>query len=115
MSRVPERSGAPEASRVLVLAPIGRDAGAVQGLLGREGIDCQVCLTLETLASAISEDSSAVLIADEVFAHADLSSLATKIAVQPPWSDLPFIGLTRSGPTARRIIAELHLQRRSGM
>jgi signal transduction histidine kinase len=104
-----ERSGASEAGPVLILAPTGRDAEATQILLDRDGIDCQVCPTLQALHSAIRSDTGAVLIADEAFAGADLSSLTKKLAAQPPWSDLPFVVLTRSGAAGRRVVAELHL------
>jgi signal transduction histidine kinase len=102
-------SDASEAGPVLILVPIGRDAEAAQILLDRDGIDCRVCPTLQTLHSAIGSDTGAVLIADEAFAGADLSSLTKKLAAQPPWSDLPFVVLTRSGAARRRVVAELHL------
>jgi DNA-binding NtrC family response regulator len=106
---LPEDFGAPEAGPVLILAPTGRDAETVQILLGREGIDCRVCPALQALGSAIGSDTGAVLLVDEAFIRADLAPLTEKIAAQPPWSDLPFIVLTRSGPAARRMVAELHL------
>jgi signal transduction histidine kinase/ActR/RegA family two-component response regulator len=109
MPTVPEGFGVPEGGPVLILAPTGRDAETVQILLGREDIDCRVCPTLQALGSAIDSDTGAVLIADEAFIRADLSPLTEKIAAQPPWSDLPFIVLTRNGPAARRMVAELHL------
>jgi signal transduction histidine kinase len=64
---------------------------------------------LQALGSAIGSDTGAVLLVDEAFKRADLSPLTAKIAAQPPWSDLPFIVLTRSGPAARRMVAELDL------
>jgi hypothetical protein len=106
---VPEGFGAPEAGPALILAPTGRDAETVQILLGREDIGCQVCPTLQALGSAIGSDTGVVLIVDEAFVRADLASLTEKIAAQPPWSDLPLIVLTRSGPAARRLVAELNL------
>jgi signal transduction histidine kinase len=114
VSRVPEGSGAAEAGAVLILAPTGRDAQTVQTLLSRENIDWQVCPTLEALGIIISSDIGAVLIADEAFAHADLSPLTQKIAAQPPWSDLPFIVFTREGPAARRMLSELQLTKTLG-
>jgi hypothetical protein len=106
---VPEDLGAREAGPVLILAPTGRDAETVESLLGRDGIDCRACPTLQALGSAIGSDTGAVLLVDEAFIRADLAPLTEKIAAQPPWSDLPFIVLTRSGPAARRLVAELNL------
>ena len=102
MPTVPEDFDASQAGPVLILAPTGRDAETVQILLGREDIGCQVCPTLQALGSAIGSDTGAVLIVDEAFVRADLAPLTEKIAAQPPWSDLPFIVLTRSGPDLLR-------------
>ena len=114
MSSEPEKPDAPQPGPVLILAPTGRDAETVEILLRREGIDCRIYPTLQAIGSAISSAIGAVLIADEAFAHADLSFFTRTIAAQPPWSDLPFIVLTRSGPAARRMLAELDLPKALG-
>lgn len=104
-----ERSVAPMADLVLILAPTGRDAAIVQRLLGRENIDCQICPSLETLNQAISDETGVVLIADEALGQENLTPLARHLTDQPPWSDLPFIVLTRSDAVARRTLGQLNL------
>jgi DNA-binding response OmpR family regulator len=101
------------ADLVLILAPTGRDAAIVQRLLGRENIDCQICPSLETLNQAISDETGVVLIADEALGQENLTPLARHLTDQPPWSDLPFIVLTRSDAVARRTLVELNLPKRS--
>jgi signal transduction histidine kinase len=109
-----EEPGIREAGPVLILAPTGRDAEALQTLLGCARIDFQVCPTLQVVDSAIGSDTAAVLIADEAFANVDLSPLTERLAAQPPWSDLPIVVLTRSGAAARRRLAQLHLSEALG-
>jgi signal transduction histidine kinase len=111
---MPEKRGIPEAGPVLVLTPTGRDAEVTQTLLGGTGITCQVCPTLQAVDSAIDSNTAAVLIADEAFANVELSPLTERLAAQPPWSDLPFVVLTRSGAAARRRLAQLHLSEALG-
>lgn len=106
---MPDRLGAADAGPVLALASTGRDAEGAARLLGREGVACQVCLSLEVLSAAIGEETGAVLIAEEALARADLAPLARRLAAQPPWSDLPFVVLTQGGAAARRTLVELRL------
>jgi PAS domain S-box-containing protein len=94
---------------VLVLAPIGRDAEAARVLLRRDGIDCRICPDLDALCAAISAGPGAVLVTDEALVPADLRPLSEQLQRQPPWSDLPFIVLTRSDREARRAVIEKHL------
>jgi signal transduction histidine kinase len=111
---MPEKPGIPAAGPVLILTPTGRDAEVTQTLLGGTGITCQVCPTLQAVDSAIDSNTAAVLIADEAFANVDLSPLTERLAAQPPWSDLPFVVLTRSGAAARHRLAQLHLSEALG-
>jgi signal transduction histidine kinase len=111
---MPEKPGILDAGPVLILTPTGRDAEVTQTLLGGAGIECQVCPTLQAVDSAINSNTAAVLIADEAFANVDLSPLTERLAAQPPWSDLPFVVLTRSGAAARRRLAQLHLSEALG-
>ena len=82
------------ARRVLILAPIGRDATATAELLGRTGIDGHSCDSLAELLVAIEQGAAAVLITEEALAGQELSPLSQWVMAQPPWSDLPFIVLT---------------------
>src|ERR1700760_1494732 len=80
-------------ARILILAPIGRDAPATAALLRRAGLNAEVCADLSGLVLQLDE-AAVVLIAEEALFAADLSVLATWVERQPAWSDLPFIVLT---------------------
>ncbi len=50
-----------------------------------------------------------MLAADEALAGPGLGGVARTLAAQPPWSDLPFVVLTRGGAAGRTAVAELRL------
>ena len=107
----PSWPGVPERihERVLVLAPGGRDAFVAGRLLGEAGIATRVCRSLAECLGEIVEGAGMVLVADEALQTADLRGMAQWVAAQPPWSDLPFVVLTRQGASAERDPAALRL------
>jgi signal transduction histidine kinase len=82
------------ALRVLVLAPIGRDASAAAELLSRGGVRTEVCQDLPSLMERLETEVAAVLIAEEAVYRKDTTALATWVREQPAWSDMPFVILT---------------------
>ena len=84
----------PGSARVLVLAPIGRDAPASADLLRRVGLEAEVCTSLSNLVEEVAAGAAAVLVTEEALFGADTSTLAAWIRNQPPWSELPFVVLT---------------------
>lgn len=82
------------ALRVLVVAPIGRDAAAAAELLSRGGVSTEVCRDLACLMEHIEAGVAAVLVAEEALYRKDTTALATWVREQPAWSDLPFVILT---------------------
>ncbi len=81
-------------SRVLVLAPIGRDGLASAEVLRRAGLSTEACSDLGELVARIKVGAAAVFVAEEALVGKDLSALVAWIEDQPPWSDLPFVMLT---------------------
>jgi signal transduction histidine kinase/CheY-like chemotaxis protein len=81
-------------ARVLVHAPIGRDAQASADLLGRAGITADLCATLAEVVHGLRLGAAAVFVAEEALFGKDISALSTWVEEQPPWSDLPFVVVT---------------------
>ncbi|MCR0981128.1 ATP-binding protein [Roseomonas populi] len=100
-----ERS-APEA---LVFTPNGRDATIAAALLREAGAAPRICPDLAAFEAAISDEACFAVLTEEALQHADLRGIAARVAAQPPWSDLPFIVLTRSGGGPERNPAAAHL------
>jgi PAS domain S-box-containing protein len=86
---------------VLVLAPSGRDAGVIGGLLAQVGIGATPCDSLTALVDRLqTTGAGAALVAQEALLR-DTAALRQWIAEQPPWSDFPFVLLTLRDRTAR--------------
>jgi signal transduction histidine kinase/ActR/RegA family two-component response regulator len=86
--------------RLLILAPIGRDATAAAQLLAAAGITCVNCRNLEDLCRNLTEGAGAALIAEEAFIRESCNRLSNWVSGQPPWSDFPFIVLTSQQTSA---------------
>lgn len=84
----------PDGLRILVLAPIGRDASAASELLSRAGLSTEVCRDLACLMKHLTTEVAAVLLAEEAVYRKDSTALAAWVQQQPAWSDLPFVVLT---------------------
>ncbi|MCX7283168.1 MAG: GAF domain-containing protein, partial [Novosphingobium sp.] len=97
---------------VLILAPHGRDAAIAAQLAERNGIDALVCENLSQLVERLAQSAGAVMLTEEALAIPDSHHLASWVAEQPSWSDIPFVVLTNGSRTPRsqaatRRLAEL--------
>jgi signal transduction histidine kinase len=86
--------------RLLILAPIGRDATTAAQPLEAAGVACVTCRDLEDLCSKLTEGAGTALIAEEAFIRENCTSLNDWVSRQPPWSDFPFIVLTSQQTSA---------------
>lgn len=91
--------------RVLILAPRGRDAAIAAELLGRNGIEAEICSDQSDLERCLDQGAGSVLITEEALAAAPSSELASWVAAQPTWSDIPFVVLANGSRTPRTILA----------
>ena len=86
--------------RVLVLAPIGRDAQAAAQHLAESNLDSVVCDDVDDLLAKLSEGAAISLVTEEAFLRGGTQALEKWVANQPPWSDFPFIVLTSRATSA---------------
>lgn len=95
--------------RALVLAPAGRDAAIAAAILSEAGIVVLACETLDSLVARLKEGAALGVVVEEALNHSDLTRLSEWVDSQPPWSDFPFLILSRRGgsvernPTAQRL------------
>lgn len=80
--------------RVLIFAPIGRDALASAEALKGISSETVVCPDLAVLVSEIEAGAGVVFLAEEGLFGKDTQPLAQWVDRQPAWSDLPFVVLT---------------------
>ncbi len=81
--------------QLLVLAPRGRDGLVIAAQLEAAGMAPRLATPDEIIAATAAGELGAAVIADEAMASFDLPALAAALAAQPPWSDSPFLVLTR--------------------
>ncbi len=104
---------ASESERVLIVAPLGRDAAIAAQILGEARLPVTVCEDLEGLIAALDVGVGVALIVEEALQGSEYPELVRWIERQPPWSDLPIVLIAHRGggvernPTARRMTAAL--------
>lgn len=84
-------------SRILVLAPTGRDAGLLAGTLSNARMFPAICADVGELLDLLEEGAAAGLLAQEALSRDAIERIAGWLASQPPWSDMPFVVLTSGG------------------
>jgi signal transduction histidine kinase/CheY-like chemotaxis protein len=82
--------GTEPTQRVLILAS-GRDGELAHRVLTSAGHACHLCVSDEDLLDRIGEEAATVLIAEELLSESLHRNLATALAAQPAWSDLPIL------------------------
>ena len=88
--------------RIVILAPIGRDAALLASTLTASGIAVATATDADALLPLLIEGVGGTIIADEALRSSAIQTLAAWIADLPPWSDPPFIVLTSNGLPTRQ-------------
>ena len=96
--------------RVLIIAPVGRDAQGMAELLVGEGFEAQICGSLAECAAHIQSGAGALILTEEALELGNLSHLFEALAAQPSWSELPLIILTTGGESRLARLLELAAQ-----
>jgi signal transduction histidine kinase len=86
---------------VPILAPVGRDAAAIAGLIERAGLRPAVCLVPADLVIQLERTAEVAIVAEEALYGGSLASVEAWVNRQPPWSDQPFIVLTNQNEGPR--------------
>jgi signal transduction histidine kinase/CheY-like chemotaxis protein len=90
--------------RILIHAPVGKDARLIAALFDRAGIACFVCADLGQLLEELAHGAGALLVGDEAVTQDFLGAVGGFIDHQQSWSDLPLLIMTRREvtPTERQ-------------
>ena len=84
--------------RVLIFAPIGRDAVLTRELLERASIPCAICPSIGALIDSLADSGgAALLLTEEAFDEREFPALVAHLQGQPPWSDVPVLLFAGSG------------------
>lgn len=82
------------AHRVLIVAPIGRDAELMCAQLERGRIQCEICPDMDALRGELGKGAGALLFTEEALRPEATHRLALMLESQPAWSEVPIIILT---------------------
>ena len=85
------------AERALILAPHGRDARIAAQILLEARIEAHTCSKLGNLLDQLKVGADIAILTEEAVSDIDARALREWVDSQPPWSDFPFIVLTRHG------------------
>ena len=77
--------------RVLVFAPIGRDAALTYELLHRTGIHGYICGSVGQLVVELAQGAGAIILTEEALDHPEFRDLPAALDRQAAWSDIPVI------------------------
>ncbi len=98
----------PNSERILVAAPIGRDAELICAQLRAAGFQAEKFPNGVELAREIGEGAGAIVITEEVLVPDALGALSRALARQPAWSELPLILLAgETSPSKARMVEGL--------
>ena len=88
-------------SRVLILAPSGRDADLISSALREVGVFCHICNSAADVVSEFETGAAAAVMSEEGLGETEVQVIASALRRQAPWSDLPIIVMTGSGEPNR--------------
>ena len=87
--------------RVLILAPVGRDASLLAQTVATLDVESTVVPDAATLVKELSQGAGASIITDEAISPRSIHELTSWLSTEPPWSDPPFIILMPRGQTTQ--------------
>jgi signal transduction histidine kinase/CheY-like chemotaxis protein len=100
----------PAELRVLLLAPTLRDGQVSRQILTPMSIHCEICKDLEELHAEIAVGAAVLVLPEEAVLADTAATLQQSLLLQPDWSDLPVIVLSRAGeqsPAVDRALSTL--------
>jgi signal transduction histidine kinase/ActR/RegA family two-component response regulator len=87
--------------RVVIVAPIGRDAELIAAALAPVGIAVTACANIDPVLAEVSRGAAGVMVTEETLDAHGLDGLTAIVQGQPPWSDLPIVVLTSADHAGR--------------
>jgi signal transduction histidine kinase len=99
----------PDEERVLLLAPVGRDAPLLRTALRQAAFSCQVVADAQELRLGLREAAGTLLLTEEALTPQVLHLLQAFLAAQATWSNLPLVLLVDEPKLAslRRTLLEV--------
>jgi signal transduction histidine kinase/CheY-like chemotaxis protein len=83
--------------RIVVFAPVGKDARLIEQVLNQVHLTCHICPVLSDVVKELQQGAAALFVVEEAFSDEFLRELTAFLAAQPAWSDLPVLVLSKEG------------------
>ncbi|KQZ44696.1 response regulator [Duganella sp. Root1480D1] len=96
--------------RIVIFAPVGKDARLIEQVLGQARVACHICPELGEVVQDLQRGAAALFVIEEAFNDDFLRELTSFLAAQPAWSDLPVLVLSKEGldsPGIQRIFEQV--------
>ena len=77
--------------RVLVFAPVGKDAPLTMKVLRRTDLNGCVCETAHSLCAEFQRGASVIMLTEEALEDPGIGELMECLRTQPAWSDIPVL------------------------
>jgi signal transduction histidine kinase/ActR/RegA family two-component response regulator len=77
--------------RILIFAPVGKDAPLTLEVLNRAGLPGCVCRTSSGLCTELQKGASVILLTEEALEDRGIGELMDCVRTQPAWSDIPIL------------------------
>jgi signal transduction histidine kinase/CheY-like chemotaxis protein len=98
-------------SRVLILAPHGRDAQVIASVLQGAGMHSLICPDAACLLAELAASAGTAIVTEEVLGGGLDEALSDYLVQQPAWSDFPFVVLATRQASRRSAGAAASLER----
>jgi signal transduction histidine kinase len=85
--------------RVLICAPVGRDAALARETVSEAGIAAEICADVEHLCRELAAGAAALVLTQEALFPTAVERFLDALSAQPSWSDLPVVVLVSGGPS----------------
>lgn len=95
-------------NKIVIYAPIGKDARLIELVLSRANLHCHICNSAAEVMDEINLGAGALILVDEVL-NGVLKPLTQFLNQQPAWSDLPILVLSHEGRNSPNLI-EIYLK-----
>jgi signal transduction histidine kinase/ActR/RegA family two-component response regulator len=96
-------------SRILIYAPIGKDARLIAEVFKRAGVKGFICQRAGEVTEELRKGAGAILLVDEALTALLLKPLIRFLQDQPTWSDLPILMMSQRGFDSSEI-RQIYLQ-----
>jgi signal transduction histidine kinase len=90
-------------TRLLIVAPTGKDAELIASVLEKVGVRCAPCSDAHALREEVDAGAAAVLVTEEALEYGAQAQLKQIVDRQPGWSDIPILVLTRTGADSETV------------